>query len=178
MAPSQKTFRAPLPRKPFSSGRFSSTELFGAPHLHLSRLRWCPTSPLYADSVRVPVLAGPALHSAVPTEKREVCTDTILLNPIRRKLLTIHQRRQQLSLLLFANGATQGHHLMPIGANQSGSGIGHELICKRKKHGRNLEPTWNNTSKFLTRAQEVPSSNADSNSSLLRPRLCTASGTS
>ena len=67
---------------------------------------------------------------------------------------------------------------MPSGTNQSGSGIGHELIRNRKKYGKNLEPTWNNTSKFLIRAQELPSSNARSNSSLLRPRLWTASGTS
>ena len=56
---------------------------------------------------------------------------------------------------------------MPRGTNQSGSGIGHELICNRKKYGKNLEPTWNNTSNFLIRAQELTSSNARSNSSLL-----------
>ena len=67
---------------------------------------------------------------------------------------------------------------MPSGTNQSGSGIRHELICKRKKHGTNLEPTWNNTTKFFIWAQELPSSIARSNSSLLRPRLWTASGTS
>ena len=67
---------------------------------------------------------------------------------------------------------------MPSGTNYSGSGIGHELISKRKKHGKNLEPTWDNTSKLLIQAQELPSSNARSNSSLLRPRLSTASGTS
>ena len=178
MALSQKTCPAPLPRKPFSSGKFSSTVLSGAPDLHLSRLRWCPTSQFSANSVRVPALAGPALHSALPKEKRKLWTDTMLLNPKRRKILTVHQRRQQLSLLLFAHGATQGHHLMPSGNNHSGSGIGHELICKRKKHGKNLEPTWNNTSKFLNQAQELPSSNARSKSSLLRPRLWTASGTS
>ena len=144
-APSQKTSWAPLPRKPFSSGRFSSTEHSGAPHLHLSRLRWCPTSPLYADSVRVPVLAGPAPHSALPTEKRKLWPDTKLLNPKRRKILTIHQRRQQLSLLLLANGATQGHHLMPSGTHQSGSGIGHELICKRK----NMVKTWSRLGTIL-----------------------------
>ena len=128
--------------------------------------------------MRVPALAGPALHSALPTEKRKLWTGTILLNPKRRKILTVHQKRQQVSLLLFARGATQGHHLMPSGTNHSGSGIGHELICKRKKHGKNLEPTWNNTSKFLIRAQELPWSNARSNSSLLQLRLLTASVTS
>ena len=178
MALSQKTCPAPLPRKPFSSGKFSSTELSGAPDLHLSRLRWCPTSQTSADSVRVPALAGPVLHSALPTEKRKLWTEAILPNPKRRKILTVHQMRQQLSLLLFAHGATQGHHLMPSGTKYCGSGIGHELICKRKKHGKNLEPTWNNTSKFLIRAQELPSSNARSNSSRLRPRLWRASGTS
>ena len=144
----------------------------------MSRLRWCPTSQFSANSVRVPASAGPALHSALPTEKRKLSTNTILLNPKRRKILTVNQRRQQLSLLLFGHGATQGHRLMPSGTNHSGSGIGHELICKRNKHGKNLEPTWNNTSKFLIRAQELPSSNARSNSSLLRPRLWTASGIS
>ena len=175
MALSQKTCPAPLPRKPFSSGKFYSTELSGAPDLHLSCLRWCPASQFSANSVRVPALAGPALRSALPTEKWKLWTDTMLLNPKRRKILTVHQRRQQLSLLLFAHGATQGHHLMPSGTNHSGSGIGHELICKRKKHGKNLEPTWNNTSKFLIQAQDLPSSNARSNSSLLRPLLWTAS---
>ena len=177
MALSQKTCPAPLPRKPFSSGKFSSTELSGAPDLHLSRLCLFPTSQFSANSVRVPALAGPALDSALPTEKRKLWTDTILLNPKRRKIPTVHQRRQQLSLLFFAHGATQGHHLMPSGTNHSGSGIGHELICKRKKHGKNLEPTWSNTSKFLIRAQELPSPNAPSNSSLRRPWLWTASGT-
>ena len=60
-----------MPRKPSSSGKFSSTELSGAPDLHLSRLRWCPTSQFSADSVRVPALAGQALHSALPTKKTE-----------------------------------------------------------------------------------------------------------
>ena len=174
----KKTCQALLPRTPSSSGKFSSTELSGAPDLHLSYLRWCPTSQFSANSVRVPALAGPALHSALPTEKRKLLTETILLNPKRRKIITVHQTRQQLSLLLFAHGATQGHHSMPSGTNHSGSGIGHKLICNRKKHGKNLEPTWNNTSKFLIRAQELPSSNAHSNSSLLRHRLWTASGTS
>ena len=85
MALSQKTTQALLPRTPSSSGKFSSTELSGAPDLHLSRLRWCPTSQPSADSVRVPALAGPALHSAPPTEKRKLWTETILLNPKRRK---------------------------------------------------------------------------------------------
>ena len=85
MALSQRTCQAPLPRKPSSSGKFSSTELSGAPDLHLSRLRWCPTSQLSADSVRVPALAGLALHSALPTEKRKLWTETILPNPKRRK---------------------------------------------------------------------------------------------
>ena len=80
MAPSQKSSRAPLPRKPSSFGRFSSTELSGAPYLHLSRLRWYPTSPPYADSVRVPDSAGPALHSALPTETRKIGAETTLLN--------------------------------------------------------------------------------------------------
>ena len=49
---------------------------------------------------------------------------------------------------------------------------------QRRKYGKNLEPTWNNTSKFFIWAQKLPSSNARSNSSLLQPRLWTASGTS
>ena len=98
--------------------------------------------------------------------------------PKKAENTNFQQRRQQLSLLLFAHGATQGHDLMPSGKNHSGSGIGQELICKRRKHGKNLEPTWNNTSKFLIQAQELPSSNARSNSSLLRRRLWLASGTS
>ena len=69
-APSHKTSKALLPRTPSSSGKFSSTELSGAPDSHLSRLRWCPTSQLSADSVTVPALAGPVLHSALPTGKR------------------------------------------------------------------------------------------------------------
>ena len=138
MALWQRTCQAPLPRKPSSSGKFSSTELSGAPDLHLSRLRWFPTSQFSEDSVRVPALASPALHSALPTEKRKIWTEIILLNPEGGKTLTVHQRRQQLSLLLLANGATQDHHLMPSGTNHSGSGIGHELICKRKKHGKKL----------------------------------------
>ena len=69
MAPSQKTSRAALPRRPSSSGRSSLTKLSGAPHLHQSRPRWYPMSPLSADSVRVPASAGPALHSALPTRK-------------------------------------------------------------------------------------------------------------
>ena len=125
----------------------------------------------------VPASACPALHSALPTEKWTLYTKYETTEPKRRKILTIHQRTQQLSLLLLANGATQGHHLMTSGRNHSGSGIGHELICK-KKYGKNLEPTWNNTSKFLIRAQEIPSSNARSNSSLLGPRLWAASTTS
>ena len=178
MALSQKTSQALLPRTPSSSGKFSSTEVSYAPNLHLSRLRWFPTSQLSADSVRVPALAGPVLHSTLPTEKRKLWTERTLLNPKRRKTLTIHQRRQQLNFLLLANGATQGHHLMTSGTNHSGSGINHKLICKRNKDGKNLEPTWNNTSKFLIRAQQLPSSNARCNRSLLRPRLWTASGTS
>ena len=67
---------------------------------------------------------------------------------------------------------------MPSGTNHSGSGIGHELICKTRENGKNLESTWNNTSKFLIREQELPSSNARSNGSLLQPRQWTASGTS
>ena len=35
--------------------------------------------------MRLPALAGPALHSALPTENRKIWTDTILLNPKRRK---------------------------------------------------------------------------------------------
>ena len=84
MALSQRSCQAPLPRKPSSSGKFS-TELSDAPDFHLSRLRWCPTSQFSADSVRVPALASPALHSALPTEKRKVGTETKLLNPKRRK---------------------------------------------------------------------------------------------
>ena len=49
MALWQRTCLAPLPRKPSSSGKFSSTEISGAPDLHLSRLRWCPTSQFSAD---------------------------------------------------------------------------------------------------------------------------------
>ena len=67
----------------------------------------------------------------------------------RRKVLIIHQRRQPLSLLLFADGATQGHQLMTSGKDHSGSGIGPTLIYNTNKNGKNLEPTWNNTSKFL-----------------------------
>ena len=48
-------------------------------------LRWCPTGQFFADFVRVPALAGPALHSALPTEKRNLWTETILLNPKRRE---------------------------------------------------------------------------------------------
>ena len=44
--------------------------------------------------------------------------------------------------------------------------------------GKYLEPTWNNTSKFIIGAQVLPTSNACFNSSLLQPRLWTASGTS
>ena len=83
--PVTKSCQAPLPRKPSSSVKFSSTELSGAPDLHLSRLRCCPTSQFSADSVRVPVIVGPALHSALPTEKRKIWTETILLNTKRRK---------------------------------------------------------------------------------------------
>ena len=85
MALSQRTCQAPLPRKPSSSGKFPSTELSGAPDLHLSRLRWCSTSQISADSVRVPASAGPALLSALPTRKRKIWTETILLNPKRRR---------------------------------------------------------------------------------------------
>ena len=79
-APSQKTSQALLPRTPSSSGTSSSTELSGAPDSHLSRLRWCPTSQLSEDSERVPALAGAALHSALPREKRKIWIQTILLN--------------------------------------------------------------------------------------------------
>ena len=85
MALPQTTCQAPLPRKPSSSGKFSSAELSGAPDLHLSRFRWCPTSQFSSDSVRVPALAGSALHSALPTEKRKIWTETILLSPKRRE---------------------------------------------------------------------------------------------
>ena len=85
MAQSRKTSQVLLPRTPSSCGSFSSTELSGAPDLHLSRLRWCLTSPFSANSVRVPALAGRTLHSALPTEKRRLCTEKILLNPKRRK---------------------------------------------------------------------------------------------
>ena len=85
MALSQKTSQALLLRTPSSSGKFSSTDFSGAPDLHLSRLRWCPTSQFSGNSVRVPDLAGPALHSALPTEKRTLWTETILQNPKRRE---------------------------------------------------------------------------------------------
>ena len=67
----------------------------------------------------------------------------------RQKVLTIHQRRQPLSLRLFADGATQGHQLMTSGTDHRGSGIGPKLIYNTNKNGKNLEPTWNNNSKFL-----------------------------
>ena len=85
MALSQRTCQVPLPRKLSSSGKFSSTELCGVPDLHLSRLRWCSTSQPSADPVRVPALAGALLHSALPTGKRKLWTETKLLNPKRRK---------------------------------------------------------------------------------------------
>ena len=178
MALSQRTCQAPLPRKPFSFGKFSSTELSGAPDLHLSCLRWCPTSQCSADSVRVPVLAGSALHSALPTEKRKIWTETILLNPKRRKHTNCSSKE------------TATEPSPPRKRNDTRTSFDaqwHESQWQRdrsrsdlqkKKHGKNLEPTWNNTSKFLIRAQELPSSNAHSNSSLLRLRLWTASGTS
>ena len=178
MALSQRTCQAPLPRKPSSTGKFSSTELSGAPDLHLPRLRWCSTSQISADSVRVPALAGPALHSALPTKKRKIWTDTKLLNPKRRKKTSCSSKETTTEPSPPRKWSEKGHHLMPSGTNHSGSGIGHELICKRKKHGKNLEPAWNNTNKFFIRAQELPSSNARYNSSLFRPRLWTASGTS
>ena len=67
----------------------------------------------------------------------------------RRKILTIHQRRQPLRLLLFADGVTQRHQLMTSGMDHSGSGVGHKLVYNTIKNGKNLEPTRNNTSKFL-----------------------------
>ena len=48
---------------------------------------------------------------------------------------------------------------------------------KRHKYGKNLESTWNSTSKFLMWTQIVPSSNPRSRNSPLWPRLWTASGT-
>ena len=139
MAPSQKTSQALLPRTPSSSGTSSSTKLSGAPDFHLSRPRWCPTSPRSADSMRVPALAGPALHSDLANRKADIIDrNLILLNPKRRKILTVHQRRQQLSLLLCTNGAKQRHQLMTIGTDHSGSGIGTKLICKPNKNGKNL----------------------------------------
>ena len=81
MAPSQKTSQALLQRTPSSSGTSSSTELSGAPDLHLSRPRWRPASQFFANSVRVPALEDPALHLALPTGKQKIWTQTILLNP-------------------------------------------------------------------------------------------------
>ena len=52
------------------------------------------------------------------------------------------------------------------------------IDLQRKKGGKNLEPTSNKTSRFLIWAQVLPWSNACCNSSLLRPRLWTTSGTS
>ena len=52
------------------------------------------------------------------------------------------------------------------------------IDLQRNKCGINLEPTWNNNSKFLIWALVLPSWNACSNCYLLRPRLWTAPGTS
>ena len=96
----------------------------------------------------------------------------------RRRILTIHQRRQPLSFLLLADGATQRHQLMTRGMDHSGSGIGHKLVCNTNK----MVKTWSQLRTILVNssfeAQELPSSNARSSSSLLRFRLWTASGTS
>ena len=125
---------------PWNTGALRRSRLLLlAPDLHLSRPRWCPTSPLCADSVRFPALAGPALHSALPNRKADIIDrKIILLNPKRRKTLTVHQRRQQLSLLICTNRATQRHQLMTSGTDHSGSGIGTKLICKPNKTGKNL----------------------------------------
>ena len=85
-----------------------------------------------------PCFSRSTLHSALPTEKWTSYNKYETTEPKRRKLLTIHQGRQQLSFLLLANGTTQGHHLMTSGTNHSGNGIGHELICKETK----MVKTW------------------------------------
>ena len=72
------------------------------------------------------------------TEQRTMYIETAKLNHTRRKILTIHQRRQQLSLLLFANGATQRPQLMTSGTDHIGSGIGSKLICKTNENGKKL----------------------------------------
>ena len=72
------------------------------------------------------------------TEQRTLYIETAKKHHTRRKILTFHQRRQQLSLLLLANGATQRHQLMTSGTDHSGSGIGSKLICKTNKNGKKL----------------------------------------
>ena len=69
--------------------------------------------------------------------------------PKRRKILTIHQRRQQLSLHLLANGSTQGHHSDDQWHESQWQRDRSRTDLQTNKNGKNWEPTWNITSKFL-----------------------------
>ena len=81
--------------------------------------------------------------------KKYIVQEAWLATATQWKILTIHPRIQNLSLLLCTHGTAWGHMLVPSGMNRSASKISDELI-QGHKYGKNLESTENNTSKFFT----------------------------
>ena len=120
MVLSRRICHAQMPRTPSSCGKFPGTEFSGALCWCLSHLRWCLTSELSVHIAMALVLACPALHSVLSTERRILYTkhDNCWAKSTQ-EILTIHQRRQQLCFLLPANGATKKHHLMTTGRDES-----------------------------------------------------------